>query len=683
MLLTIGTPPKGVNRSLPTFYTLYNYLYCMMASTVLMQRPVLGGALFVSGQVADLATRMLLPGSDLKYLSKSKRAVLIALTLLCGLMTLGLLLVYPRSAKLEGMWMLFSLVMLTALRAVLLGHLHQSVLKRRMTGVQAGLRMAEGALLLIALAAVILFFSLPAQTAWYLLGGYVLTTLLEVLNYRGKGLPAREEPAPGDDDTPENLDHVNAYKTFRKVLTLAVTALQVTMIMIYTYIGTTAGEMFISMAIAFVCTVSVSYLANWVARRKPGRDPGNVMLAGLFLWLWGLVSFGLHAGTGTDVWSYMALATCSAGTAATVTAFWRLDNSMREVVFFATGKRPRERLERTLQLSLEYAQLLGQMIALIGLSLIVFFGERPLAFESGVPLQPLLVLPAVALVFFAVLAALRFPLHKRHMDKLHAFLMLKENGETNVPLQRQLEDVIIKVRKRHYGIRVLMFFLRIFIYNKVIGKEKVKAPKGTSLVFVCNHGEVYGPIVTNLYIPFPLRPWVTSEMIMPEETTNYVYEGTFKRQKWIPARLRYPAAKLVTPIINWAMEGVEGIPVFRNNPRELINTFRVTAAAMEAGDNILIFPENPHDSRSESNFYLRKGVGEFFTGFTMVAPIYYKKTGKRCVFVPVYADKKKHTLTFGEVTAYDPDNEPNAEKERICAYLREEMLRVANLPQEE
>lgn len=667
------------NRGIPSFHALYNYLYCMMASTVLMQRPVLGGALYLSGQVAGMATR-LLTGSDTPSLSRGKKFLFFSLMALCGLLSLTMLLIYPRAAGLEGMWLLFSLVLLTSLRASLIERFSQGALRRKLSPVQIGLRIAEAALLLCGIAAIILFFSLPTETAWYLLGGYLLTALLESLHFGSRDHGTNN--ADANDlaaNYQENLEQVNAYKTFRKVLGLAVTALQVTMILIFTFIGTTAGEMFISMAIAFVSTVTVSHIAYRIIRRKKGRDPSNVMLAGLFLWLLGLVSFGLHAGTRTGIWSYLALITCSAGTAATVTSFIWLDRSMREVVFFATGVQPQQGMERMLALTMEYAQLLGQMIALIGLALIVFFGEQPAAFSKGVPLQPLLVLPALVLVFFAVLAGLRFPLHKRHMEKLHAFLMLKENGETNAPLQKQLEDVIIKVRKRHYGIRVLIFFLRLFIYNKVVGKEKVKAPKDTSLVFVCNHGELYGPIVTNLYIPFPLRPWVTSEMINPEETTQYVYEGTFKRQKWIPERFRYSVAKLVTPIINWAMEGVESIPVYRNKPRELINTFRTTAAAMEAGDNILIFPENPHDPRSESKFYVREGVGEFFTGFTMIAPIYYKKTGKKCVFVPVYADKKKHTLTFGNVTAFDPDNEFNAEKERICAYLRQEMLRVAGL----
>ncbi len=672
-------------RAFPALYTLHNYLFCMMASTVLMQRPVLGGAMFLAGQVADLSLRFL-PSGRSKQLSSAARTTLTALSALCGALTLGLLLVYPRRVGIEGMWLLFSLVLMTTLRSLICQKIAAGHIKKDRSLLRARLLLGEITFLFSLMAAPVLFFSLSGQDAWYLWGGFVITSILEsvlLAKEKDEGFAVAGAEAP---DNQEALSSVNAYRVFRRVLALTVAALQITMILIYTFIGTTAGELFISMAVAFVCTVLVGRVTGRIARRHPERDPSNVLLCGLILWLTGLMAFLLRRSS--MLLSYLALAACSAGTATALTAFWQLDASMREVVFFATGAHPAGSIDSTLSVSLRYAELSGQMMALLGLSLMVFFGEAPDAFRRGMLLQPVLLLPvlllpALILVAAAVMFALRFPLRKEHLEKLHAFLMLKKSGRTNVPLQKQLEDVVIKVSKRHYGIRVLMFFVRLLIYNRVEGRENVPADEDVSLVFICNHGEIYGPIVANVYIPFPVRPWVMSEMVDASETTDYVYEGTFRRQKWLPERLRYPAAKLVTPIINWGMEGVGSIPVYRNKPKELVRTFRATVNAMEAGDNILIFPENPFNEKQFTGSYVRKGVGEFFTGFTMVAPLYYKRTGKRCVFVPIYADKKRRTLTFGVPTVYDPDNEPNAEKERLCNTLRGEMLRMAGMAQEE
>lgn len=671
----MSQPTAMPDGAFPQLYTLHNYLFCMMASTVLMQRPVLGGAMFLAGRVADLSLQFL-PAHRSKQLTPGARGVLIALSALCSLLTLGLLLIYPRRVGLEGMWLLFSLVLMTTLRSMLA----EKIAKKDRPPLRTRLLLGETALLFSLIAAPVLFFSLNGQDAWYLWGGFVITSLLESV-LLSKERDISPLLSTGDKAANEDaLSRANAYRVFRRVLALTVAALQVTMIIIYTFIGTTAGELFISMAVAFVCTVLVARGTRRIARRHPERDPSNVLLYGLFLWMIGLLAFMLRRSN--VLLDYLALAACSAGTATAITAFWQLDASMREVVSFATGEEAGS-IDNMLSVSLRYAELLGQMVALLGLAMTVFFGETPGPFSRGLLLQPVLLLPALILVAAAVLFALQFPLRKEHLEKLHAFLMLKQDGHTNVPLQKQLEDVIIKVNKRHYGIRVLMFFVRLMIYNRVLGKENVKINEDVSHVFICNHGEIYGPIVANVYIPFPVRPWVMSEMVNADETTDYVYEGTFKRQQWLPQKLRYLAARLVTPIINWGMESVGSIPVYRNKPRELVRTFRDTVNAMEAGDNILIFPENPYDERQYTKSYVREGVGEFFTGFTMIAPLYYKRTGKKCVFIPIYADKKRHTLTFGIPTVYDPDNEPNAEKQRLCDTLRGEMLRMAGMAQEE
>ena len=677
-------PDAASENGTHLFGSLYNYLFCMFASTLLMKRPVLGGALFLAAQIAQMTVRLLLPRGP-QLLSGRIRVGMYVLTGVSIIITFGMLLIYPLAVGLETMWLLFSLVLIMTLRTVFVHRVLHGKMADKMSRVQTMLRVFYVMLLSVGVCALILFVSLPEETSWYLLGGFALTCLLEMLISSGRkpeeAADERSLVKPGDEIG--LLEQINAYRAFRKVLGLASAALQVTLIMIYTFIGTSANELLLSLVVAFACTYPAARIASYFLRRKQHRDPSNVMLFGLLLWLFSLYSFWQRTGNGATVWSYTSLATCSAGTAVTMAALRALDTAMQEVVFFATGRKPQEELKFALNAVLEYAQLAGQMIALIGLALIVFFGERSRSFEGGMVIQPALLLPAGVMVAFAALAAFRFPLSRQHLDKLHTFLMLKENGETNVPLQKQLESVVIQVSKRHYGIRALMVVLRLFFRSEVQGKEKVNPQKDVSMVFTCNHGELYGPIVSNLYVPFPFRPWSISEMTTPEMIYGYVYENTVSRQKWIPEKLKPAVARFCAPILYWMIESLGSIPVYRNEPRKLINTFRATAEAMEAGDNILIFPENPRDERFDTHYYVREGVGEFYTGFTMVAPLYYKRTGKRCQFVPIYADQKRRTLTFGESTFFDPHNEINHEKHRICDWLQGEMLRMAGEAQQE
>ena len=133
-----------------------------------------------------------------------------------------------------------------------------------------------------------------------------------------------------------------------------------------------------------------------------------------------------------------------------------------------------------------------------------------------------------------------------------------------------------------------------------------------------------------------------------------------------------PIAKMIGPLSVWAMGCLESIPVYRNKPRDLMNTFRMSVEALQAGDNLLIFPENPN-AVAQGHGYERQGLGELFTGFEMLAPIYYNKTGKCLRFIPAFAHQKMRTLTFAPIITFDPNNEPNAERERIVSYLQETM----------
>ena len=524
----------------------------------------------------------------------------------------------------------------------------------------------------------LLFFTLQTDTAWYLLGGFALTGLvggyaLYTLRAAHSSLPPRESG-----DLPQALSQVNTLKSFATVLGFTTTALQVTMVLSYTLIGTTAGDLLLCMGIAFVCTYIPVRLVNSLmnSRRSARRDPSNLLLSGLMLWLISLVFLWQNISDHQTVWAYVSLALCTAGTALAGASLQSLSCAMDDIIAFVSGARPDGSAASPHAARANLAGLFGQMISLIGLGLLLFFSPGS---SREVNLQPTLMLPALVLVAAALFAAFRFPLDQKVRGKLHRFLMLKENGETNQPLQRQLEDLIVKVHRRHYGIKLLIIVLRPFFYVRLADQENVVLDRDTACVFVCNHGEMYGPIVTNLFVPFSFRPWAINEMMDKTLTADYLYKYTFIRQRWLPDRLKHPFSRFVTPILNWMMESLDSIPVYRNTPSELIKTLRASAQAMEAGDNLLIFPENPNDPSQEKNGYLQDGIGNFFTGFAAVGQVYAKKTGKCAQFFPIYADKKRRLMRFGKPIRYNPDNPPKDEQQRISDYLRGEMLRMEAL----
>ena len=664
-------------ESLPGYAHLIDYLYCLLASTVIVGQPLPGGAMYMAVLVTRLAARLTRP-DQWRTLPKATRVSGYILSALSALIALALLLIYPRSVDLPHLWVLFGLILAVKLRDELIGRVNSSCLRRCLRPVQRALRLAYAQLLFILLPVPLLFFTQQTDTAWYLLGGFALTGF--VGGYALYTLRAAPPPQPPRENSglPEALSQVNALKSFATVLAFTTTALQVTMVLSYTLIGTTAGDLLLCMGIAFLCTYIPVRLVNSLmnSRRSVRRDPSNMLLSGLMLWLISLVFLWRNISDHQTVWAYVSLALCTAGTALAGASLQSLSRAMDDIIAFVSGARPDGSAVSPHAARANLAGLFGQMISLIGLGLLLFFSPGS---SREVNLQPTLMLPALLLVAAALFAAFRFPLDQKVRGKLHRFLMLKENGETNQPLQRQLEDLIVKVHRRHYGIKLLIIVLRPFFYVRLADQENVVLDRDTACVFVCNHGEMYGPIVTNLYVPFSFRPWSINEMMDKTLTADYLYKYTFIRQRWLPDRLKHPFSRFVTPILNWMMESLDSIPVYRNTPSELIKTLRASAQAMEAGDNLLIFPENPNDPSQEKNGYLQDGIGNFFTGFAAVGQVYAKKTGKCAQFFPIYADKKRRLMRFGKPIRYNPGNPPKDEQQRISDYLRGEMLRMEAL----
>lgn len=232
------------------------------------------------------------------------------------------------------------------------------------------------------------------------------------------------------------------------------------------------------------------------------------------------------------------------------------------------------------------------------------------------------------------------------------------------------------------SIRLLMFVLRHAMPHQLKGVENVRLQEDDPIVYLCNHGELYGPIAGMLYCPGFVRPWTISELCgSTEEATAYVKRYTLKKVDWAD-KTKQRVAKFLAKNTLKLMQKVQSIPVFRHKPRELMTTFRKSVEALQQGANLLIFPEDP-DTDPNSPGYKSGRPPELFRGFPMLAQVYYNRTGKRCRFVPVLCHKEGRTVSFGTEILYDPDNDPIAERDRIvdetynqmqALYDREEAL---------
>lgn len=660
---------------------LYGYLYCAIVSGILCGTPLVGSALFLSGQTARMFLNLTF-AKRAPLISRPLRLTGLALSVTGALCAPALLLLLPFSGGESALWLMFGLVTLVLLRGWLSDKLLRYCARRGLSPAQSGLRAAELILLMSAAAFILLYSAANPRDALVCGLGFVFLSAIDTLMRHAeiKKVPYLPDQAPLKPEQLRILSGANACRVYIGLLICVTCALQVTQIVLFTYL-TRRSDAYLTMILA---AILLAYLSDRLARRlmRPGRkgmgmDPVKLLLLGLTLWLLSLFSFALRLNRPESIWILLSLCLCGLANVLTLRAFDALSQRVDELPRFlmpefGDGKRT---WQTTLYWISHLSALSGQIIALIGLSALAFLNRGSFSPE----LKPILLIPSFLLVGAALLFALRFPLGKVQEENLQRFLMLKENGETNAPLQKKLESVILIASPRRYGFKLFLSFLRLLMPTRLLGFDEIRLTPGVSTIFACNHGEFWGPLIGNLYLPYPYRPWSINEVVQKDVIADYIYRFTFSRQKWLPKRLQMPFSRFCAPILAWCTHSIESIPVFRDQPRALIKTFKLTAEAMIAGDNILLYPENPNDPSLPHPGYRWDGVGPFFTGYTLAAEIYYRETGLCAQFIPLFADKQRRTLSAGQGIVFDPENGPIEEGKRISEHLRQEMLRLAQM----
>lgn len=665
--------------------TLYNYLYSMTVSSTYGLLPILGGALYMSGAVASTYAQTFL-GENRKYLNRRMRVTGTLILVLMLLFSLALFSIYPIFSNPPTIWALFTLVLALTMRSIIGRRLVANVMRGRI-GKTAFLSFYIALQIVpAAVVALLLFSTLPTLTAWQTLGGFGLSVLLESYTlWRERLVIAMERETEEIDQATvermaDELRTVHAYSAYQRLHMLILMALQVTLVMVYTFFGVTTGEIVACLALSVGCTIIMRESTDFILARLKRRRPAmlQLLLIGLFLWVYGLVLFYRQLSSVPNLLlSYLTLGLCSSGLSISITCLAQLEREMTDVAEYGLQNHMHG-YDRIRSVHTELAILLGQLVALVLLAILCMpTGIDWLNLDLSVLIssfRPLMVVPPLLLLAGAIISVLHFPMNNRHFEKLKRFLNLSD--QDNPALKKQLDEVVVAKHKNRFGVKLIMILLRPLYYHKVLSRENAAGYEDGSMVLVCNHGELYGPIVTNLYVPISFRPWAISNMMEKDVIVRYLYDNTFVRQKWLPNFLKMPLTRLLCPICLWVFNSLEAIPVYRKNPRALIKTFRLTVETMQAGDNILVFPERGEAEAQGQKGYVAEGVGDLYTGFAMIGPTYYAKTHKRAVFLPLYASKHLRTITIGPGIVYNPSTPATEEKLRIVHTLQNSMERM-------
>ena len=659
-----------------TMAHLYGYIYCMLLSNILTGIPLFGGALYLCGRgvivfsgILQKKNRKYLPNAGKWWIGIEAVALFALSILLIGL--------FPTTFESTGLWVLYAAVALCLLadantrRILKLTGGKDASRRTRIVGI-----ILQG-MIIIAMS-VILIASLGPWPGWPMSGGFALLVLIRAYALYQMDVRSADERKPSDTT---DMRSIQAYQSFEWISLSLIAGIELLTAVMYALLATQTEWLLPAMAVAIGCTLVFAEGAMIFLRRSRNpnrRNPTWLLLIGLAMCTGGAVLCGWMLGRGIVdyVRMYLCLGLCSAGGAMSLTGLYYIEQMMPGVARLMGGTVDTD-YTRMRQSNIELARLLGDTLALVALTIFCFAGKADLPRswdQLCARYQPVMIVMILIVSVGALLSIFHFPFSARYIEKLRKFLHQQEAGEENPALKRQLENAARGQVHQPFLTRFLVSILKIGFKYTLRDEDHIVQDDSNPILFLGNHLEVLGPILCTLWFPVHVRFWSISQMMGDKEKVcDYVYTNTFGKVSWLPDF----AARLVSRFIGWlsvnVMSQLECIPVYRDSPMKLRETVRISIEALEAGDNLMIFPESPDQK------YELQGIGKLSPGFVMLATAYWKKAGKRLRMLPVYISKAEKTIQFGTIFVFNPDNPYADEQKRIIDETERQVFAMAGI----
>ena len=183
---------------------------------------------------------------------------------------------------------------------------------------------------------------------------------------------------------------------------------------------------------------------------------------------------------------------------------------------------------------------------------------------------------------------------------------------------------------------------------------------GNGGIIVSNHEGTDAPLSLELYCDAPVRFWGASEM-NSGLVAMYKYQSRvyFHQRKHWNIHLARLFCLIASPITNLFYKGLNLISTYRDV--RFMRTLRESMAAMKAGENIVVFPEDA------TKGYLAELEG-FFPGFVMLAEVCYRRGTDVPIYV-TYFKKKELIYVVDAPVRYSELAAGGAKRDEIAARL--------------
>ncbi|MBQ8137341.1 MAG: hypothetical protein IJ174_07910, partial [Clostridia bacterium] len=242
------TKPVSISTAVFSFSTLYHFVYCILVSDMLFQKPLLGGAFFLFGRVALQFSRMRRPPRSETLNRRSRIAGLILLPVIFVLLlAITALDAVPFDDK--RLWLLVALTLLLSLRTGFTEHLIERDLIRGKKASRSFLRVMLIETLLSLPVVAASFWLVPAIQGWALVLGSLFGCVIDFLESFDDRARLKGHSKLDEGELKE-LHGANAYRKYQAIAMALTAATHLTAAIVYAYLGLAADTVLYCMLTA-------------------------------------------------------------------------------------------------------------------------------------------------------------------------------------------------------------------------------------------------------------------------------------------------------------------------------------------------------------------------------------------------------------------------------------------------
>ncbi len=196
-----------------------------------------------------------------------------------------------------------------------------------------------------------------------------------------------------------------------------------------------------------------------------------------------------------------------------------------------------------------------------------------------------------------------------------------------------------KVPSRRQPIfKIVGGIFKIFLGSKIVNTTDEPLPK--QAIIISNHSAKSGPMAIEISFPMFNVKWGAGEMLGNFKSRynylrNVLYIQKLKRSKFAATVKAFFEAIFSKMLYR----GMKFIPTFTDV--RFINTIKMSEQVLEAGESVLIFPEDSTDGYFDE-------ITAALPGFVMLAETHNKRHDEPMPILPLYYHKKTRTIFVGE-----------------------------------